>query len=283
MEETIERAEKEGARAEIAAIYRETCKEHDIVWNRYVARPAASVVLYGLRRTSLTPNQVTFLGAFLFFVGVPAAMLAVPDWRGMVLAALVLEASYLLDCADGQLARLTGMTSDVGAYLDFLVDEFKALILVAACSVRVWMETGAWSGGEPVWLLVAVGGVMLVATATSLTTFVRREAYAGSEIEPGASARRAEIPDGFAAKIRWSFERLASLAIHYPSWFVAVALLDLAPGIDGARWFLYVFLGAYLLYTGKTGLEVVYELGRSGYYDDASFDDAIESESDERE
>jgi phosphatidylglycerophosphate synthase len=40
-----------------------------------------------------------------------------------VAAALVLELSYILDCTDGQLARLKHQTSPVGAHLDFLMDE----------------------------------------------------------------------------------------------------------------------------------------------------------------
>lgn len=264
-----ERAEQtgEGAWSEMAAIYRDSCKEHDILWNLYVARPLASVLVYLLRRTRVTPNQVTFLGAALF-LGVAVALIAVPGWTGMLLAAAILELSYLFDCADGQLARLTDMTSEVGAYLDFLIDEIKALILVAASGVRIWLESGGLSGGRPVWLLVTIGGVVLVALATSLTTFVRREAYAGREIEPGASARRAEVPEGIGARLVWAVRRLASFLVHYPSWYVGIALADGISGFDGTRWFLYLFLGVYLAYAGKTGLAVLWKLGRRSFYDD---------------
>jgi len=258
----------ESAGEEITRIYRDSCKEHDILWNLYVARPLASVLVYLLRRTPVTPNQVTFLGAGLF-LGVAAALIGVRGWAGMLLAAGFLELSYLFDCADGQLARLTSMTSDVGAYLDFLVDEVKALILVGASGIRVWLEGGGASGGRPFWLLVTVGGVVLVAIATSLTTFVRREAYAGGEIEPGASARRAEMPDGAVAAAIWAGRRLASFLVHYPSWYVAVALADGLSGFDGTRWFLYLFLGVYVVYAGKTGVAVLWKLGRPSFYEEA--------------
>ena len=45
----------------------------------------------------------------------------------------------MLDCADGQLARLKGTSSPVGAHLDFLMDELKAFTLVAAVAVRLWL------------------------------------------------------------------------------------------------------------------------------------------------
>ena len=50
--------------SEIAAIYRSSKKKKDINrFTEYVARPPASVVVYVLRNTPITPNQVTFLSA----------------------------------------------------------------------------------------------------------------------------------------------------------------------------------------------------------------------------
>ena len=54
----------------------------------------------------------------------------------------------MLDCADGQLARLKGTSSPVGAHLDFLMDELKAFALVAAIAIRLWMPDR-----DPRWLL----------------------------------------------------------------------------------------------------------------------------------
>lgn len=247
--------------SEIADIYRDSRKPEDIFWNVYVARPLAAVLVYLLRRTPITPNQVTFLGAAVF-VGVAASLIAMPGWAGLLVAAAILEFSYVLDCADGQLARLTGKTSDVGAYLDFLMDEFKALVLVGAFSVRVWLD-----GGDEVWLLVGLAGMAIVSFATSLTTFVRRKEYAGERIRPGESARRSGAPDGLVARGVWLLQSMASWLIHYPSWFVYIALLDGIEGFDGSRWFLYLFLGVYTMYVAKTGLAVLWKLGRPSYYD----------------
>ena len=250
-----------GPLSEITRIYRDSRKEQDIFWNVYVARPLAAVLLYGLRRTALTPNQVTFLGAFAF-LGVAAALMLMPGWTGMLVAAAALEFAYLLDCADGQLARLKAMTSEVGAYLDFLIDEVKALILVGAFGVRLWL-----AHDEIAWLLAGLAGMALVSIATSLTNFVRRPEYAGRDIKPGESARRkAGAPDGLVAKALWLVQGFASWLVHYPSWFVYLALLDGLDGFDGSAWFMYLFLGVYALYAAKTGLGVLLKLGRPGFY-----------------
>lgn len=258
---STEETPREGIIAEIARIYRDSRKETDIFWNVYIARPLAAVLLYFLRRTPLTPNQVTFLGAFAF-LGVAAILILMRDWTGMLLAAAVLEFAYILDCADGQLARLKGMTSEVGAYLDFLIDEIKALILVGAFAVRLWLDHD-----DITWLLVGLGGMALVSIATSLTNFVRRPEYAGRDIKPGESARRkGGPPEGLVGKVLWGVQSLASWLVHYPSWFVYLALADGLSGFDGSAWFMYLFLGVYALYAGKTGLGVLVKLGRPGFY-----------------
>lgn len=260
---TTEQDTRGGPLAEIARIYRDSKKDQDIFWNVWIARPLAAVLLYFLKRTPITPNQVTFLGA-VAFLGVAAALIFIPGWTGMLVAAAVLEFAYILDCADGQLARLKSMTSEVGAYLDFLIDEVKALILVGAFSVRLWMVED-----EVYWLLVGLGAMALVSIATSLTNFVRRPEYAGRDIKPGESARRKGTrPKGLVPKVLWAVQSLASWLVHYPSWFVYLALADGIAGFSGARWFMYLFLGVYCLYAAKTGLGVLLKLGTPAFYRD---------------
>src|SRR5882672_7723706 len=124
--------------ADVIDAYRRTRKPRDILWNRFVARPLAAVLLVPLSRTRVTPNQVTLATLVVFVAG--AAMLAVCPARGALVGAVaILELSYVLDCVDGQLARLRGTSSPVGAHLDFLMDEIKAFVLVAAVGVRLWL------------------------------------------------------------------------------------------------------------------------------------------------
>lgn len=248
-----------GFLAQVKQVYLDSRKPRDIFWNTYVARPLAAPLVWGLARTSITPNQVTFLGA-LSFLGVIAALVAVPGWPGMLLAALALEFAYLLDCADGQLARITGKTSMVGAYLDFLIDEFKALGLVAGFGARLWIEQG-----QQEWLLVGMVGVCMVAIATSLTTFVRRPEYSGAEIKPGVQPESA-APASLVGKVLWAVQSVAKWLVHYPSWFVYLALLDILEPVNGSMLFLALYLGVYALYIARTGLGILLKLGRASYY-----------------
>ena len=252
---------------QVAEVYRRTRKPKDILWNRFVARPLAAVLLVPLRATPITPNQVTLLTLVVFAAG--AAMLALcPGWRQLVIAAGVLELSYVLDCVDGQLARLKGTSSPVGAHLDFLMDELKAFLLIAAVGIRLWRASG-----QELWLLEGLLGLVIVASAISLTTFLRRPEYAaatGAKVGLGAGdygAGFGQASDGETASggTRSAgrklspfrlIEAVGKFIVHYPSYILFVALAD---RID-------LFLHAYVLmngaYAARSLLSITLRLGR---------------------
>ena len=236
-------------------IYRRTRKPNDILWNRFVARPLAAVIVVPLARTGITPNQVTFATLPVFLAG--AVVTAVlPSWGALIAGAAIIEFSYVLDCADGQLARLKGTSSPVGAHLDFLMDELKAFALVAAIAIRLWMPAH-----DARWLLEGLAGLVIVAAAISLTTFVRRPEYAaatGAAVSHGTG----DYGEGFEQKApaRRSplalVEAVGRFIVHYPSHIWLVALLN---RID-------IFLHAYLImnaaYAARAFLGVTLSLGR---------------------
>jgi phosphatidylglycerophosphate synthase len=242
--------------AAVADAYRRTKKPRDIVWNKYVARPLAAVLLVPLARTNVTPNQITFATLFVFVFG--AAMLVLcPGHAALIGAAGVLEASYVLDCVDGQLARMKGLSSPVGAHLDFLMDEIKAFLLVAAVAIRLWRGSN-----DALFLVEGVLGLAAVASAISLTTFVRRPEYAaatGAAVSHGAGDYGAGF-DAAPAKPSRSPGALVvsflSFLAHYPSYILFVAIanrLDL---------FLHVYAGLHVAHAGRSLLGVMLKLGR---------------------
>lgn len=243
--------------AQIAAVYRETKKPKDILWNRLVARPLAAVVVVPLARTPVTPNQITF-ASLATFVCATVALALRPGYLWLVGAAVLLELSYVLDCADGQLARLKRRSSPAGAHLDFLMDELKAFLLVAACGIRLWR-----SDGHELWLLEALLGLAVVASAISLTTFMRRPEYLAAT----GSARPAsagDYGDGFAAapaarslSVVGLVEDVGRFLVHYPSYILFVALAD---QLDV---FLHVYLAINAAYAARSLLIVALKLGRS--------------------
>jgi phosphatidylglycerophosphate synthase len=243
--------------AEVVDAYRRTKKPRDILWNRFVARPLAAVLLVPLARTRVTPNQVTLATLFVFLAG--AAMLAVCPARGaLIVSVAVLELSYVLDCVDGQLARWKGTSSPVGAHLDFLMDEIKAFVLVAAVAIRLWRGTHADR-----WLLEGLLGLCAVASAISLTTFVRRPEYAaatGAAVAHGAGDYGAGFDAAAPAPRRRSplalVEAVGRFIVHYPSYILFVAIanrMDL---------FLHAYVALNAAYAARSFLGVARKLGR---------------------
>ena len=67
------------------------------------------------------------------------------------------QLAYAFDCADGQLARVTGRTSSNGARLDVLCDVAAQIGLVTALSAVAL----AYRPGTPVWLVAAFAGTWM--------------------------------------------------------------------------------------------------------------------------
>jgi hypothetical protein len=174
-------------------------------------------------------------------------------WTGLVVGALLLESSYVLDCVDGQLARLKGLCTPAGAHLDFLMDELKAFMYVAAITVRLWL-----SHGKVWYLVVGLLGLAAVAAAISLTTFMRRPEYLAAGPPPPpppdphyAPKPRSPLQLGVAAA-----EFAGKWVIHYPSYFLYLAIANFVEG------YFFVYLAAHLLYLARSLAQIVLRLGR---------------------
>ncbi|MCA9562880.1 MAG: CDP-alcohol phosphatidyltransferase family protein [Myxococcales bacterium] len=99
----------------------------DDPYDIYVNRPLASILVKRLVHTSVTPNQITTIAASL---GLGAAfMVATGHLVVLPYAALFLGLYMVLDCADGQLARLTGGSGWVGRLWDGTADWLVAVAL----------------------------------------------------------------------------------------------------------------------------------------------------------
>jgi phosphatidylserine synthase len=250
--------------ASAGQIYRETRKKHDQLFNTYVMRPIASVVVMAVAPTRVTPNQLTLVNLALF-VAAAAMLVAMPSWRGGLAAVAMLEVSYCFDCADGMLARHKKLASKTGHLFDFFTDEIKAILLVGALAVRSWRAGGygldahLWEPGDARFLLAGVAGVTVVASAISLTNFVRRPELSGREttVEAFYETAGAPKPASMVSRVASLVGTFLRWLNHYPSHIWIWALLG---RMDAYLW-LYVALNGVYLARGWLGL--VLRFGRS--------------------
>jgi phosphatidylglycerophosphate synthase len=237
---------------EVRRVYRESMKPSDSLFNLYLARPLAAPMVVGFARTPMTPNQITFISLFTM-LGAVAGYIAIPGLWGLWIGTALVELSYLFDCVDGQLARVTGRTSVVGGSLDFLMDELKAYLLVGALTARWYLE-----GGGPTAVYTGLAGLVAVGCALSMTKFVRSPEYAeatgAKALKHGEAAGAARAQGG----LLWPLKAAIRAISQYPTTlfiFAAFGRMDL---------FLYAYGAVHALYVGQTGLVLILKLGRFG-------------------
>lgn len=215
-------------------VYRKTRKTPDIFWNAYVCRPIAAVLVNGVKGTGITPNQITLL-SYVVALGAAGLLVFWLGYVGLVVAILVYQLSYVLDCSDGMLARWRGIQSTPGHLLDFLMDELKAFAILAAVAVRLYREQE-----KDMFLLVGLGGLVCLASGIAMTTFERRPEIAPPKAEPAGPPPKPSL-----AKVVLGLPmRLAKFLIHYPSYILYAALV----GRIELYFYPYVFINAvYML------------------------------------
>lgn len=123
--------------------------------NRRVSDPLARLLV----RTPATPNQVS-LAAFGIAVGSLVGFLFGLNIVGGLLAQL----SSVVDGADGSLARLKGMSSDFGGFLDAVLDRYADILIVLGLTL--------WSAGNEAYPGIWLAG-FLAATGSICVSYTR--------------------------------------------------------------------------------------------------------------
>src|SRR3954467_9989606 len=98
----------------------------------YVNRPAGRVVAAALRNSRFGPNHLTLAGAILTYGALLWLAFGAGVEPGSALVGLALAAGFILDSADGQLARLQGRSSKLGEWLDHVLDGGRIVVLHGA-------------------------------------------------------------------------------------------------------------------------------------------------------
>jgi len=161
---------------------------------RRISRPVALRITRVIAPWGVTANAAT-LAAWGCGVGAAAAF-GGGTVGGWLVGAGLLQAWYLLDHVDGQLARLRGTASLDGVQLDYLMHHTVNLLLPLGVGFGLFA-----AGAEPLWLLAGlVWGVSLLLIALQhdarYKAFVRRLKRVRGRllVEGGGGARPAPQP-----------------------------------------------------------------------------------------
>ncbi|MEU3841187.1 DUF5941 domain-containing protein [Streptomyces sp. NPDC028635] len=182
-------------------------------YSRHLARWCA--------RRGLTPNQVTT--ASLLTALIAAGCAATGTRAGFVAAAVLLIASFVLDCTDGQLARYSLQYSTLGAWLDATFDRAKEYAYYAGLAL------GAARGGDDVWALAL--GAMILQTGRHMVDFAFHEAT--DDAAPATAGSKPAAPTDRLDGVGWTLwvRRMIILPIGERWAMIAVLTAATTPRI----------------------------------------------------
>lgn len=171
------------ARQAVAAVdeeavrLRSAVKARDGFFTTFCVSPYSRHLARWCARRGLTPNQVTT--ASLLTALVAAGCAATGTRAGFVAAGVLLLGSFVLDCADGQLARYSLQYSTLGAWLDATFDRAKEYAFYAGLAL------GAGRTGDDVWALAL--GAIILQSCRHVVDFSFAEARTGAAEGPAAA------------------------------------------------------------------------------------------------
>ncbi|HIG46235.1 MAG TPA: CDP-alcohol phosphatidyltransferase family protein [candidate division Zixibacteria bacterium] len=87
----------------------------------------------------ITPNMVTLVSFFIYASG--CLFIFIDIQYHLYFTAILLPIAYIGDCLDGQLARTKNLFSDMGNYLDKVVDVLKIYMITISLSYSAYITT----------------------------------------------------------------------------------------------------------------------------------------------
>lgn len=118
-------------------------------------RPVLEKIGKGFASTGLSPNFWTCVGLIIAFAS--AVVYGLGLEYGLILGGVLLLISGFFDMVDGQVARITGKSSNKGSYLDSMFDK------IAETAIFLGILIGGYA--EPYLVLLAITLSLLVSYA----------------------------------------------------------------------------------------------------------------------
>jgi hypothetical protein len=132
-----------------------TNRVDDGFYSTFVVRKASKPLTRLALRLGLSPNTITGIS---FAIGLlAAALFATGQWGWILLGAIALQVSLIVDCVDGEVARATRKFTALGAWLDAATDRVKEFAAYGGLAI------GAATAGIDVWWIA----ITLIALQTT--------------------------------------------------------------------------------------------------------------------
>jgi phosphatidylglycerophosphate synthase len=169
--------------------------DSQLLLDRLTTHNVSIFIAYAGYRLNLTANHISAgSGLFSLLALIAAATMGTESATIPVLTIFALsQVSYILDCADGQLARATGTTSPFGAFLDRAMDLVGIQLQYSAFFIflyRYYMAAGATFEAQ-VWLFGGLAFVFFYLARFTVWQFflhLMPETYEDSKSDPSVAS-----------------------------------------------------------------------------------------------
>jgi phosphatidylglycerophosphate synthase len=134
----------------------------DGLWTRFVLRPVSVPVSWAALRAGLSANAVSYISAFFSLAG--AVLFSFPGYRLPGAGAVLFNVFAVLDCADGNMARVTKTAGPWGGWADAVMGFVAYTAVFFSTGVYLFTRSSCWP-------------VLLLAGLTSSANLLTRVAY----------------------------------------------------------------------------------------------------------
>jgi len=117
--------------------------------SRYINRRISDPIAKLLTRTRITPNQISWAA---FGLAVLSFLSFIYNWN--IAGGLLAQLSSIIDGVDGSLARLKGMSSAFGGFLDSILDRYADILVMLGLTM--------WSASNEVYSYVWLAGFLSI-------------------------------------------------------------------------------------------------------------------------
>ncbi len=111
----------------------------DGLWATEFGFKISQYTTYFFLKKGLSPNFVSLLSFSV--ASIVALLFCFQDYKCLMAGAVLWQFSAILDCSDGDLARVSGKSSLLGAWLDKSLDRLKEFLIFGSATWHVYMTT----------------------------------------------------------------------------------------------------------------------------------------------
>ena len=128
--------------------------------DRYFNRTFSRLLTRLFLRMKCSPNTITMVATAVGLLS--AVAFGLGTYTAGIIAALLFQLAAIIDCCDGEVARLTFTESPFGAWLDIAMDNVVHIAIFAGIACGAYLRQ---AGGEGDWIPLALGSAAVFGNA----------------------------------------------------------------------------------------------------------------------